>query len=154
MWILAASIVAIGLFTSSFLLLRGFNRIITRLQDQVYADIEARVVAWVEPGPEGKASKLGEILQASGAIVGNAAAKSLVGQIGAMNGAAAKQANIISDAIEGQNNPMAGLLQGIRGIKKGKGASIERLASLIGPMLANNHGSNGGSGVNLTRLER
>lgn len=100
------------------------------------ADIEARAERalrdWVEAPEPGKPSKLAAALDAMGAVVGSAAARSLMASVKQDASSITKVANGAIDELAGQQNPLLGLLAGG---KRGKGAAVLRLAEMLGPML-------------------
>jgi len=102
------------------------------------ADLERRAQLalreWLEAPEEGKPSKAALLVQAVGEIVGTAAARSLVGTVTAQESHVARGANTAADLLQAQQNPLLALLKGGR---RGKGAAMEHLAELLGPMLQN-----------------
>lgn len=94
---------------------------------------------WFE-APEGEPHKAAKLLDAAGAVIGSAAARSIMASIGADASHAARAANSAADMIQGQQNPILGLLAGG---KRGKGAAVMRLAEMLGPMLAGGNNGNG-----------
>jgi ApbE superfamily uncharacterized protein (UPF0280 family) len=105
------------------------------------------VRSWEQSEEEGKPSKLAVSLDAMGTVVGAAAARSIMASVQAEQSHMAKVANGVSDELQGQANPIIGLLAGGR---RGKGAAILKLAQILGPMLAgsgtSNHGHDGSGG--------
>ena len=113
------------------------RRIINAKQAELEAKAERMLRDWVESPEEGKPSKLGVTLDAMGAVVGSAAARSLMASIKQDASSMAKVANGAADVLQAQQNPIMGLLGG----KRGRGAAVMRLAELLGPMLASNKGN-------------
>lgn len=107
-------------------------------QRDIEAKLEASLRSWIEPGEGGKPSKFAQMLYASGEVIGQAAAKSLMGAIKQPDTAAARQGNMFAEDIIAQQNPLMGLLTGT---KRGKGAALMRLAELLGPMLTGRNGN-------------
>jgi hypothetical protein len=93
--------------------------------------------------PEGEPHKAAKVLDAAGAVVGSAAARSIMASLGADASHAARAANTAGDLIQAQQNPILGLLAGG---KRGKGAAVLRLAEMLGPMLSGN-GNGAHSGI-------
>jgi len=122
--------------------LLGVALLLKRWADAKQAEIEARLSAalraWGEPQGEGKPSKAAEVLDAMGAVVGAAAARTIMSSLAADASHTARAANTLGDIAQGQSNPVLGLLTGG---KRGKGAALARLAEIIGPMLAQNQGN-------------
>jgi hypothetical protein len=124
-----------------FLLL--LRRIINAKQAEYAAKADAAFRKWFVAEEEGKPSKAALILDAAGAVVGSAAARSIMASLNTDKGHAARAANGIADEMIAQQNPLLGILTGS---KRGKGAAVQRLAEMIGPMLSNmGKGGNGDS---------
>ncbi len=113
-----------------------------RLKNAISAGIEAKqteisarlsevIYDFVNPQEGGKPSKLAEVLQSAGVVVGSAAARSIMASINADSAHVARAANGVSDIIEAQQNPVAALLKGSR---RGKGAAIQRLGEILLPL--------------------
>lgn len=79
------------------------------------------------------------MVEALGAVIGSAAARSLSASINADASHAARAANAAADVMEAQQNPLVSL---ISGTKRGKGAAMARLAQMLGPMLQRSNGNN------------
>lgn len=127
-----------------------------RKQAEIEARLEGTLREWVTPAEEGKPSKFAEVLGGMGAVVGQAAARSIMSSLGADKAHVARAANGISDELEAQSNPIMALLSGG---KRGKGAALQRLAELIMPMLgpraggpSSGNGSGNGSGSITERI--
>ena len=122
------------------------RRWINAKQAEIEAKAERALREWIESPKEGEPSKLAVMLDAAGAVVGSAAARSLMASFKQQSSSAAQVANGASDMLQAQQNPLVGLLAGG---KRGKGAALLRLAELLGPMLGgksgNHSGDSGGS---------
>jgi len=124
------------------LLLRHF---INAKQAELEQRAEKALRSWVEAEAEGKPSKLAVMLDATGAVIGSAVARSIMASLNVDQSHMAKVANGLTDQLQAEQNPVLALLAGG---KRGKGAAIMKLAQILGPMLAGagaNHGSDGGS---------
>lgn len=128
----------------------GFGWLIRQWFESKQAEIERRLAdtmqEWlVQPAPD-KPSKLAELADAAGTVIGSAAARSIMATVSQSQSAIAHVANGAADQLQGQTNPILGLLQGG---KRGKGAAVLRLAQMLGPMLGGlgggKSGSNGGT---------
>jgi hypothetical protein len=117
-----------------------FRMMVNAKQAEIEARAEKALRDWVESPKEGEPSKLAITLDAMGAVVGSAAARSLMASLKQQSSSVAKVANGISDEVGGATNPIMGLLMGG---KRGKGAAVMRLAELIGPMLGGGAKDNG-----------
>lgn len=130
------------------------RRLINAKQAEIEERAERALRDWVESPEAGKPSKLAVMLDAAGAVVGSAAARSLMASLKQDASAQAHVANGISDTLQAQQNPVLGLLTGG---KRGKGAAVLRLAEMLGPMLAGSGKGNGatteGSSVH-SRLQK
>jgi hypothetical protein len=120
-----------------------FKRYLDHKQAAVEAQLRAVVLDWIQPTEDGKQSKFAEMLDAGGAIVGRAAAKSIMLQLNQANTSVTQTANGIADPLEAHSNPIAALMSGG---KRGKGAALARLAQLLAPMLTGSTGSNSNHG--------
>jgi len=129
----------VGFYCLSLLI----RRIINEKQAEIEARAEDALHKWIDAQPEGKPSKLAELLDVGGAVIGSAAARSIIAALGAQESHAARAANGLTDEIQGGQNPIMGLLSGG---KRGKGAAMARLAQIIGPMLQGNHDNSGTAG--------
>lgn len=109
------------------------SRLVSRKQRELEDRIRDLVTDWTVPPAEGKPHKLAELLSVVGAVVGQAAAHSIMASLNAEKSHLAKVANGLSDEIQGQQNPLIGLLAGG---KRGKGAAVAQLMRLIGGGLA------------------
>jgi hypothetical protein len=115
----------------AIIMLMGINWMIGRERKRISGILGALQHEWLEHA-EGQPHKLSQAIEAMGAVVGSAAARSIMASLNADASHAARAANIASDGIEGARNPLLGLLAGG---KRGKGAAVLRLAELLGPML-------------------
>jgi hypothetical protein len=122
----------------------AFAWLIRMYADRKQAEIERRIDtvihAWGDPQGEAhdQPSKLAQLLDALGAVVGLAAARSIMGALSTQDGHLARQANNLADQVVAQQNPLLGLLSGGR---KGKGAALRHLAEVLGPMLMGSGGN-------------
>jgi hypothetical protein len=132
----------VGFYCLSLLIRRAINA----KQAEIEARAEAALHKWLDPGPDGKPSQFAQVLDVGGSIVGSAAARSIMSSLGAEKSHTARAANGLADEIQGEQNPILGLLAGG---KRGKGAAIAKLAQIMGPMLAgagnNHHSDNAGA---------
>jgi hypothetical protein len=140
--IIAAILLGIVQIIAAYGLSLLIRRTINEKQAQLEARAEEAIRKWVEPQGEGKPSKLAEVLDVGGAVIGAAAARSIMGALGAEKSHTARAANDLADQIQGEQNPILGLLAGG---KRGKGAAIAKLAQMIGPMLAKQNGGADGA---------
>ena len=141
---IAAAIILAGHFLAITVVCILAARYIERKQRKIERQLEEIVHKWVDPGPDNSPSELAKVLDAMGAVVGSAAARTIMSSIAAERSHTARAANSMADEIQGAQNPILGLLTGG---KRGKGAALQRLAEVLGPMLfrvPNNPGSNGG----------
>jgi len=126
-----------ALFSSVFL--------VRRYVESKQVQFEAKLADLVMPPSEGKPSKLSLMIDAAGTVVGSAAARSLMATLQQRNSSAAQVANGQADLLQAQANPLVALLTGG---KRGKGAAVQRLAELLGPMLFGGQGiKSNGTGV-------
>jgi hypothetical protein len=128
------------------LLLRHF---LNAKQAEIEARLEETVREWTAAQPDDQPSKLAVMLDATGSVIGSAAARSLMASLKQVQSSNAQVANGLSDQLQAEANPILGLLTSG---KRGKGAAMMRLASLLGPLLTGkggttgNHGSGSGQG--------
>jgi hypothetical protein len=127
------------LFGAGFLLIRAA---LIRKQQEIEQRVSETIHSWIDAEGDGKPSKLAVTLEAMGAVVGSAAARSLMASIGADGAHMAKAANNVSDQIEAQTNPLGMLLKGGR---RGKGAAIDRLSGLVMQLFQNSSGGGNGN---------
>lgn len=127
------------------------SRQIRRTKTEVRTEISQILVEWTTPAGEGKPSKAAELVDMIGAVIGSAAARSIMAQFNADASHAARAANTAADNIEAARNPLLSILTGT---KRGKGAAVARLAEMLGGMFTGSGagqqmhlplGSNGGS---------
>jgi hypothetical protein len=139
--VLAAILLGICQFASAFTLFLLFRFLMKSKQAELERRFEQAVREWTyQPEPD-KPSKLAVLVDSIGAVIGSAAARSLMASVKQDASSVAHVANGLSDQAQAQINPLAAL---ITGGKRGKGAALLRLAEIIGPMLAKQTGSNGG----------
>jgi hypothetical protein len=123
-----------------------------RYAEQKQAEIEHRitetVAAWVAPGPDKTPSQLSQMISSAGGVIGTAAAHSIMYTLAARDGQAGKVASGLADELQAKSNPIYGLLSGG---KRGKGAAVNRLAEILGPMLAPMLSGKNGEGERVTR---
>lgn len=143
-------IVLIGIqITSLFAFSIFLKRLLTSKQEAIETHISETIQDWIRLQGENRdqPSKLAMMLDGMGAVVGSAAARSLMASVKAGTVGENAMANTQASFIEAQQNPILALLQGG---KKGKGAAVMRLAQLLGPMLSgsgNGHAESSGPSV-------
>lgn len=122
------------------------RRIINAKQAEIEAKAEAALRAWIDLQGENhdQPSKLALMLDSMGAVVGSAAARSLMNSMKQSTSAVANVANGIADPLLAQQNPLLAMLT--TG-KRGKGAAVLRLAEMLGGVFAKPH-DNGNSAPN------
>jgi hypothetical protein len=118
----------LGFFTFSLMI----RRIINAKQAELEARAEETIRHWVEPQEGNKPSRFAEVLDMAGAVVGQAAARSIVASLMGSKGKALQEAGGLVDQMTSEQNPILGLLQGG---KRGRGTALTKLAELLGPML-------------------
>lgn len=116
---------------------------VERLRASYEARLLAMVHSWIDVGPDGSPSQLAAVVDAMGAVVGRAAAQSIMASISAGESHVSRVAGGLADELQGRQNPILGLLAGGR---RGKGAAVARLAELLGPMLMKAGGASEVSG--------
>lgn len=114
--------------------------LIRRYIGRLRSDIESQLIGAVrdlvdQPAPD-QPSKLAQIVDMAGAVIGSAAARSIMASLSADKSHAANVANGVADQLQAQQNPLLAILAGG---KRGKNAGVLRLAQMLGPLL-------GGSG--------
>jgi hypothetical protein len=138
--IIAAVLLGICQFASAFTLFLLFKYLMESKQKQLERRLEQAIKEWTyQPEPD-KPSKLAVLVDSVGAVIGSAAARSLMSSMKQQSSSVAQVANGLSDQAQAQINPLAAL---VAGGKRGKGAALLRLAEIIGPMLSKQSGSNG-----------
>lgn len=124
------------------------SRKLDRIRTETRGEISRILTEWTHQPEAGKPSKAAELVDMIGAVIGSAAARSIMSSLKADDSHAAAAANKIADGIQAQQNPLLGLLTGG---KRGKGAAVARLAEMLGGMLVGPGGTqlpfptNGGS---------
>jgi hypothetical protein len=108
------------------------RRYIARLRSEISTAIADLVN---QPAPD-QPSKLAAIIDMAGAVIGSAAARSIMASLSADKSHAANVANGVADKLQAHQNPLLAILAGG---KRGKNAGVLRLAEMLGPLL-------GGSG--------
>lgn len=121
---------------------RILDRKILEVRNQIQGAIEDLVTA---PAPD-QPSKLAQLLDLAGSVVGSAAARSIMASLAADKSHAVRVANSASDELEAQQNPIMSILAGT---KRGRGAGLLRLAGLLGGILGTGTGPAGSGGVQL-----
>lgn len=129
-------------------------RWIARKQEDIERRLNETVHSWVDsPGvtDEGKPlpSKMAEVLEVMGVVVGSAAARSLRASLQQQASSQAQVANGALDQLQGAENPLLGLLAGGR---RGKGAAIQALALKLWEMFPKGGAGNGHSESIIGRL--
>lgn len=123
------------------------TRYIEAKQLAITEQIQKTIASWVNSPEEGKPSQLANVLGACGSVVGSAAAQSILASFNQQASSTAEVANGLANKIAIQQNPLMGLFMG----KKGKGAAIQRLAEILGPMLMQHSGNNGNDTIAVVR---
>lgn len=138
--LLIVSVFLAGLLQSICLVV-GVGWLIGREKRRLSDRLDALQHEWFDH-PEGQPHKAAQVIDAAGAVIGSAAARSIMASLGADASHAARAANGAADMLQAQQNPLLGLLAGG---KRGKGAAVMRLAEMLGPMLSGggNHNGNG-----------
>lgn len=116
-----------------------------RKQKRIEAQLMRAVHDWVDAQPanekgEVQPSKLAVAASMIGAVVGSAAAKSLMASVKQDASSVSKVAGGLADQLEAQSNPIMALMGGG---KRGKGAAVMRLAEMLGPMFGGKSNGNG-----------
>lgn len=140
--VLAAVLLGICQILSSIILSLLIRHYLKTKTQELEERAEAVLRDWVESPEDGKPSKLALILDSAGAVVGAAAARSIMASMKQQASSVAEVANGISDQIGAQQNPALALLTGG---KRGKGAALIRLAEMLGPLFKNGNGASGGT---------
>lgn len=132
--IVAAVLLCLCQIASTIVAVVFIRRFINAKQAEIEAKAEAAVRAWIELQGENKdqPSKLALMLDGMGAVIGSAAARSLMNSIKQPASAVANVANGISEPLMAQQNPLLAMLTSG---KRGKGAAVLRLAELLGGMM-------------------
>lgn len=141
-----------AIFCVGFLL----RRYVENKQREYAEKIETAIRDLVEPGPDGKPSKLADMLAMMGAVVGSSAARSLRAALQQQQSAVAQVANGAADELQGMDNPLVGLLTGGR---RGKNAAVQRLGAMLMQMFGRSvagagNGQNELQGSLLSRMQR
>jgi len=118
-------------FLQTFCLLFGLFWLYRRERAKIQATIDRQLAAWFT-APVGEPHKAAQIVDAMGVVIGSAAARSMMANLGQRASSAAQVANGAADMIQAQSNPLVALLTGG---KRGKGAAMMRLAEMLGPMV-------------------
>lgn len=113
------------------------NRTIARIKAQLVEQLRL----WVEAPGENEPSKLAQLVDTVGTVVGASAARSIMASLAADKSHMSRVANGIVADTEAQANPLLSILAGGR---RGKQAGLMRLAEILGPMLLGGQRSNGG----------
>lgn len=134
--VLIGSLQILTIFTTVYLVYRYVEH------KQAEAELRAGEILrdWLNPQEGDKPSKLANLLDAGGAIIGAAAARSIMASLSADQSHVAKVANGAADELMGQQNPIMGLLSGG---KRGRGAAVARLGQLLLPLISNIGSGNG-----------
>lgn len=114
-------------------------------QAELEARAEAKYHEWFDH-QEGKPHKFAEAVNAVGAVIGSAAAQSIMASLSAEKSHAARAANGEADAALGNAVPIMGLLTGG---KRGRAAAMMQLMSTLGGLGggAPSNGDNGKDGL-------
>jgi ATP-dependent protease HslVU (ClpYQ) peptidase subunit len=141
--IIAAVLLGICQLASAFTLFLLFKYLIESKQAKLERRLEEALKEWTSQPEPDKPSKVAVLVDSIGAVIGSAAARSLMASVKQQSSSVAQVANGLSDQAQSQINPLAALMSGG---KRGKGAALARLTEIIGPMLMGKSGSNG-SGI-------
>jgi hypothetical protein len=125
---------------SPLLTIALFRRFFEAKQAEITQEIVTLVHLWVDPTPDGKASKVALYAEALGECVGSSAARSLVRTAQQLKSSESVVVNGIQAKLEAEDNPIMDLLTGSR---RGKGAAFERLVGMASKYFTQ-HKSNGG----------
>jgi hypothetical protein len=130
----------VTVFGVCWMLRRFFNS----KQAEIEAKAEAALRSWIELQGENhdQPSKLALILDSAGAVVGSAAARSMMASLKQSTSAPAQVANGIAEPMLAQQNPLLAMLT--TG-KRGKGAAVLRLAEMLGGVFGKPLDSGNGS---------
>jgi len=138
--LLIVSVFLAGLLQSICLVV-GVSWVIGREKRRFAVRLDEIQHEWFDHA-EGEPHKAAQVLDASGAVVGSAAARSIMASLNAEKSHVARVAGGMADELQSQQNPLLGLLAGG---KRGKGAAVMQLAQLLGPVLMG--GSHNGNGT-------
>lgn len=116
----------------------GACLILRRIIDAKQAELERRAEQalqnWITLQGDNKdqPSKLAMMLDGMGAVIGSAAARSLMASLKQSTSAPAQVAGSVSDQLMAQGNPLLAMLTAG---KRGKGAAVLKLAEMLGGMM-------------------
>ena len=129
--IIAAILLCICQLVTSIGLALLFRQFFNAKQAEIEQKAEAAFRSWIELQGENndQPSKMALILDSAGAVVGSAAARSLMASLKQTSSSTAQVANGIAEPMLAQQNPLFALLT--TG-KRGKGAAVLRLAEMLG----------------------
>jgi hypothetical protein len=119
----------------------AIRRYIESKQAEIEHRVEVAIHDWVDASPSGTPSRLAVSAEAIGAVIGSAAAKSIMSNLAQLKSSEAQAANGIAGALEAQQNPLLAIIGTTR---KGKGAAFQRLIGYLGPILMGKGNGAGG----------
>ena len=139
--VFAVFLLGVAQIVGAFVAAVMIRRYIAQLRAEVESQISEAIRDLVsQPAPD-QPSKLAQLVDMAGTVIGSAAARSIMANLNADKSHMANVANGAADQIQAQQNPLLALLAGG---KRGKGAAVLRLAEMLGPMLGGiGKGSNG-----------
>jgi hypothetical protein len=142
--IIAAVLLGICQLVTSIGLALLFRQFFNTKQAEIEQKAEAAFRAMIELQGENhdQPSKLALMLDSAGAVVGAAAARSLMASLKQTTSATAQVANGITEPMLAQQNPLLAMLT--TG-KRGKGAAVLRLAEMLGGVFGKPIDSGNGS---------
>lgn len=104
--------------------------------------LQTRLEEWFIPPAEGQSSRISQAIEAAAALIGSAAARSIMATLRADKSHVQRVVNNLTEEGEASANPLMAMLTAGG---KGKGSSLGKLASMLAPMLAGMVG--GGNGA-------
>lgn len=128
---------------SPFALFYLLQRYFEAKQATLLQDIETLKHQWFSPGPNGTPSPIQSTMGDLGAVVGSAAARSIMASLKQVKSSEAVVANSLADGIQAQVDPLALLIGSTR--RGGKGAAIERLVGFLREAFKGSGNSGSGS---------
>jgi hypothetical protein len=138
--IVAVILLCLCQIVTTFAAVLMLRRIINAKQAELEWRAEKALQSWIAMQGDNKdqPSKLAMMLDGMGAVIGSAAARSLMASLKQSASAPAQVAGGVSDQLMAQGNPILAMLTAG---KRGKGAAVLKLAEMLGPMFASKNGS-------------
>lgn len=141
--IIEALIVGLSVLVGAAGICLYLRHLLNTKQAELEARVEDAVRSWIAVGAEDEKgnpspSKLAVLMDSLGAVVGAAAARTIMASLRVDNSHVARVANGLADEVQGASNPILGLLMGG---KRGKGAAVMRLAEIMQSVLAGGNGT-------------